>query len=219
MAIPHPRFWGRRALPSLLIAALAFVAGHAWMQTLAERSPFLPPDFNKPSATEDAPVAQPASVQHLRFKGIFALNGTVKVNLFNTKTNKGTWVPVNGMIDGHRVVAYHSEKRAVDLEVDGKITSFDLMSPTDSPIPVASAPRRTIASRSPTRAGPITGAGGTSTVRRRTIVPPRPGTSSRTSAAQRTNRRTTTRPTPQSGRAIQRNTPNNQPARPGGNRR
>ena len=197
MCNAYPRFWGRRALPSLLVAALAIGAGEVWTQSLAERSPFLPPDFQQPSSTKDVPAAPPASAQQLRLKGVFSLGGEVKVNLFNTQTNKGTWVPIDGMIEGYRVVAYDAKERSVDLELDGEITRFELIRPTDAPIPVATASATTAAAQVNPRQSIRPGTGGTSTVRRRTIVPPRPvgrTVSPQTSSSSRNNRRTVARP-------------------------
>lgn len=195
MGDQRPCAWGSTSLPFLFFAVAVMGAGNACAQSLVDRSPFLPPDFQRPSSSENAPIEQPVSVQHLRFQGVFALNGEIKVNLFNTQTNKGTWVPLNGIIDGHRVVAYDSVRRSVDLEVDGEITRFDLARPTDSPLAVVGGTDVNTPNRRITRP---TSRGGSTTVSRRRVVPPRPGGSSASSrnVTPGSGRRTVTQPAP-----------------------
>jgi hypothetical protein len=142
-------------------------------QSLVERSPFLPPDFQMPGTAPTVEEGPPPSASHLQLKGVFALNGEVRVNLFNTRTNEGTWVPVNGTIEGFRVVAYDAGRRAVTLDVNGTLSHFDLAKPSDSPMAVATAPAGPGTRPAVQPGAPGTNPAATPTVRRRTIVPPR----------------------------------------------
>lgn len=161
--------------------------------SLLERSPFLPPDYQVPGTREEV-VGPPPTAGHLQFRGVFALNGVVKVNFFNAKTNEGVWVPINGQVDGFRVVSYDAENRTVALDVNGQVSQFDLAKPGDAPMAVAGAPTRATPGQPGVRPNvrPTT-AGGTPTVRRRTIVPPRASNVSR-STSRRIPTRSVVRP-------------------------
>lgn len=172
------RLWSRCLASAHRLALLAAVLpGALCAQSLVERSPFLPPDFQPPGSRSDAEAAAPPpTASHLQLKGVFAIDGQTRVNIFNTRTNEGKWVATGGEVEGFRVVSYDPDERSVDLEVNGQIETFALAKPSDTPMAVAGAVPAQVAAAQP-NVQPVNRRvvrPSTTTNRRRTIVPPRP---------------------------------------------
>ena len=154
--------------------------------TLLERSPFLPPQANRPANTSTPPPAAPQS--QLQFKGYFELNDELHFNLFDQRENKGSWVKLNVAFAGAKVVAFDRESRAIDVEINGEISRFEIIDGSD--IPFAISGGTDVASQGATPGSPAlnppTIADRRSVVRRR-IVPPRRSVANTQNAAARTN--------------------------------
>ncbi|MFP4281353.1 MAG: hypothetical protein ACLFU2_01880 [Opitutales bacterium] len=168
----------RRILRLRRLARWGLLAPVLVFGSLEDRSPFLPPGYGTPQAPPPSAVpAATMAVGNLRFKGVFAVNGELRFNIFDQGTGRGQWVRLAEVVDGaYHVAAYDEATRTVQLSLNGTVSRLEMAKPSDAPVAVASlnppvppSPPRIQPSNTPSRPEanrPV--------VRRRTVVPPRP---------------------------------------------
>jgi hypothetical protein len=108
--------------------------------SLIESSPFIPPDFNPPSANVPArtPRQQEAAYS---YQGVYQIGDTFFFNILNRSEDKGEWVRSDvESVSGIQVVGFDLEANEIEIEVDGLPISLSMVEPSDTPIPVQTAP-------------------------------------------------------------------------------
>lgn len=143
--------------------------------SLVENSPFIPPDFNPPSAPVAVrPTAQQAS--QYTYRGVYQLGQTLFFNIFNASDNKAQWIRGDATDNSEiRILDYDLAGDEIEVEISGQTLSLSLAKPSDQPIPIQTqAVQRPTASGAPV-AAPASPASTTATeerpVRRRVIRP------------------------------------------------
>lgn len=144
--------------------------------SLVENSPFIPPDFNPPSAPVAVrPTTQQAS--QYTYRGVYQLGQTLFFNIFNASENKAQWIRGDATDNSEiRILDYDLAEDEIEIEISGQTLSLSLAKPSDQPIPVqtqtAQRPAAVPAAPAAAPAGPAnTTATEERPVRRRVIRP------------------------------------------------
>lgn len=124
---------------TLSAAAIACAcAGNAGTESLVNNSPFLP-------QTAVAPVTNSGVLDRYELRGVASFGGTPTFSIYDTSTNRGYWIPLNGSEGGVRVASYDPATENVVIEGDGgtrrlflKEAQIQTMMPP-APAPVAAA--------------------------------------------------------------------------------
>ena len=108
--------------------------------SLADKSPFLPPGHGEKAAEPVAPVQQQGPIsREIEFRGIIQLGGTYQFSIFNKKDQKGYWLKENVSQNGISVRGYDAASSTVVVNMNGRSERLTMMSATDNPLPVAQA--------------------------------------------------------------------------------
>jgi hypothetical protein len=95
----------------LLIALLPITA--LAQPSLLERSPFLPPDFQRPGT---APVeAPPSPLDRLELRGITTVGGSPVFSIFDPGSSRGYWVGVNENFAGVTVSEFNDRDESLTV--------------------------------------------------------------------------------------------------------
>lgn len=130
---------------------------------LKTNSPFLPPNFNKPTEVAPPPpqVNGPIAKQ-LEFKGLINLGGEYRFSVFNKQDQRSYWLTEGQGQDGISISSFDADAQTVVVNMNGRSEQLTLMSASDAPLPVkASMPH---ANKTPNR--------GANTPQRPNILPP-----------------------------------------------
>ncbi len=108
---------------------------------LETNSPFLPPGYNtkKAAPPKPAPKANGPLSREIEFHGIFQMNGIYEFSLFNKKENRSYWIEENGAENGLSVRNFNLDAMSITVTLNGQTEQLTLMTPTDSPLPVATS--------------------------------------------------------------------------------
>lgn len=122
----------------VLATAGSLSSGAGESYSLVGNSPFIPPDFNPPSATVAVrPTAQQAS--QYSYRGVYQLGQTLFFNIFDGSQNKAQWVRGDATDpSGIRVLEYDLASDEIEIEISGQTLSLALVKPSDQPIPIQS---------------------------------------------------------------------------------
>lgn len=132
-----------------IILAAGFLAGSALMaqmgpiESLVERSPFLPPGYRAPvQAQPNRPTPPPAAPASARYElvGVVANEGKISVSLRRRGTPRGEWLAPGEMIEDVRFVRFDLAAREAVVETGGRRETIALKSPSvtgQAPPPVA----------------------------------------------------------------------------------
>ncbi len=146
--------------------------------SLVEKSPFIPPDFEAPSATAPTPTEiGPGGINDLSFHGVFQIAGQYRFNIHDRHAGRGFWVSENDDTNGFRITGYDRQNRTITVVSHQGTGVLTLESPSETPVVTSSTPqtrpagdrRVVVPPRRVTRPPPPAGASGPS---RRTPPPP-----------------------------------------------
>ena len=168
----------------LLVLLLALPSSITFADTLAKKSPFLPPGHGAKAPEPVKPSVQPQGPisRELEFRGIVELGGVYKFSIFNKKDQKGYWLTENEALEsGLSARGYDADSSSIIVNMNGRSERLTLMSATDNPMPVAQAklpaakPQRPLAGLPPQVANPNQTGNNTKRVipRRRVVLPKR----------------------------------------------
>lgn len=120
-----------------LLGAASLCAG------LAERSPFLPADFDP--GQRSAPATQPAGgplSQRIEFRGYYELNGEYRFLIREKGQSSGRWVRLDDANAPFLVEAFDPDRRAVRVSLGGESQLIQLVSlaSNSEPLPVSGQP-------------------------------------------------------------------------------
>jgi hypothetical protein len=109
---------------------------------LESNSPFLPPGYNTKKPQPPKPVRKTNGplIRELEFRGIVQMNGIYEFSLFHKSENRGYWIPENGSENGISVRNFDLDGMSITVTLNGRTEQLTLMTPTDSPLPVATSP-------------------------------------------------------------------------------
>ena len=109
--------------------------------TLQSSNPFLPPGYGEEKKAPPPPPPQvngPIS-RELEFRGIVELNGVLEYGLFHKTEQKDYWLEQNQSKSGIQVRGYDRNSKTVTVSMNGRTEKLTLMSPSDTPLPVATS--------------------------------------------------------------------------------
>jgi len=130
-----------RKTPWFALALALLCAGSLHAQTLESKNPFLPPGYGDAKKEPPPPPPQtngPIS-RELEFRGIVQLNGVLEYSLFHKAEQKGYWLAENQSQDGIQIRSYDRNAKALTVSMNGRTERLTLMSPNETPLPVASS--------------------------------------------------------------------------------
>ncbi|MBC2603104.1 hypothetical protein [Puniceicoccus vermicola] len=116
----------------LLLVGVSLWAETDSIESLVERSPFLPHGYRKSEPpreqTSRAPVAAAAS----RFEliGVVAKDGEVTVSLRRRGEKRGTWLAPGESIEDVKFIQFHLVRREAVVETGGRRETIPLKAPT-----------------------------------------------------------------------------------------
>lgn len=130
-----------RALRGGLSLALLCTLSTLGAETLESSNPFLPPGYGK---QEEAPPPPPPPVngpisRELEFRGIVELNGVLEYSLFHKTEQKGYWLEENQSKNGIEVRGFNRNSKTLTVSMNGRTEQLTLMSPNETPLPVATS--------------------------------------------------------------------------------
>ncbi len=110
-------------------------------ETLQSSNPFLPPGYGK---QEKAPPPPPPPVKglisrELEFRGIVELNGVLEYSLFHKTEQKAYWLEENRSNNGILVRGFNRDSKTLTVSMNGRSERLTLMSPNETPLPVATS--------------------------------------------------------------------------------
>lgn len=127
-----------RTRMGLLCLMGVLLAGQSvWASSLAENSPFIPP--NTPPPSPNTPSAPPPEAQNLAFRGVYSLNGVSYFNIFDKRQNKGAWVKEGDPTAQYEVTGFDEANMNVKLKLGGTDAELALDKPTWVSMPVQMA--------------------------------------------------------------------------------
>ncbi|TVP76923.1 MAG: hypothetical protein EA353_11360 [Puniceicoccaceae bacterium] len=140
-------FTPRSSLTSFLTLTLTFTftllcsvsALHA--DTLQSKNPFLPPGYGESTQAPPPPPPQvngPLS-RELEFRGIAQLNGVYQYSLYHRPEQKGYWLREDETQGGIQIRGFDPGSKALTVSMKGRTERLTLMSPSDTPLPVATS--------------------------------------------------------------------------------
>lgn len=168
------------------LAAILFFCGWAGVATaqmgpiesLVQRSPFLPPGYKAPQERRPPPPppqSVPAASTRMELVGVATEGGEVSVSLRLKGEPRGVWLGPGESLEEVRFIRFDPSKREAVVENAGKREVIPLKAPSISAVPVAAnAPQN--AAPGPSRAAPQNNNNKRSPqipVRRRTIIVPK----------------------------------------------
>ena len=136
----------------IIVACLSCSAAlSAGNSKLESNSPFLPPGYSnkKPEPPKPEPKANGPLARELEFRGVVQLDGVYEFSLFHKSENRGYWIPENGSDGGLSVRNFNLDAMSITVTLNGRTEQLTLMTPTDSPLPVATSP-----AAKPSKGGP-----------------------------------------------------------------
>lgn len=124
-------------LTILLAAVLPFPLHSA--DSLAEKSPFLPPGHGeKPEEAPPPPVQTQGPIsREIEFRGFVKMNGVIQFSLTNKKLQKSYWLKEGEAEAGLTVSNYDPASSSIVVLMNGRSERLTMLSASDSPIPVA----------------------------------------------------------------------------------
>lgn len=146
-------FCRRVALAPLLVisimAALPLSLHSA--DSLAEKSPFLPPGHNAEPEEKPKPVVQtqgPIS-REIEFRGFVKMNGVMQFSLTNKKLQKSYWLKEGEAEAGLTVSSFDSNSASIVVLMNGRSERLTMLSASDSPLPVTQSKAPNITNNRP----------------------------------------------------------------------
>ena len=118
--------------------------------SLADKSPFLPPNYNqKPAAPIKAAIQPQGPVsREIEFRGVIQMEGEYRFSVFNRKEQKAYWLYENQAEDGISVREFDPDSSSVVVNLNGRAERINLATASDSPLPVTrSAPSQATSNR------------------------------------------------------------------------
>jgi len=112
MALRVSYFFPMRTILSLLASITTALAVGAGVESLQERSPFLPPSAPKSAAQGDA-------LSSIELTGIFSLNGKPKFSVRDTSSGRSLWIGLGETEEGLTIRSYDESKSSVVIEGRG----------------------------------------------------------------------------------------------------
>lgn len=128
--------WGFTFALALLWSAPAWSA-----ETLQSSNPFLPPGYGDEKEVPPPPPPKmngPIS-RELEFRGFYQLDGVLEYSLFHKSEQKGYWLEENQSKDGIQVHGFDRNSKTLTVSMNGRTEQITLMSPNETPLPVASS--------------------------------------------------------------------------------
>ena len=154
-----------------LIALLAFsgplaTAAPGPIESLVERSPFLPPGYRaraeEPRTAQRPTPPTPTAASRMELIGVVASGGEIKVSLRRKGEPRGVWLNPGELLDDVRFVRFDLSGREAVVETAGRRESIPLKPPQVSAMPTV----------------PNQPSGRNSNQRRESATPPKPPGSS-----------------------------------------
>ncbi len=134
----HPIRDGRVAV---LAALAAFQPLAATAETLEEKSPFLPPGYNREGPAETVEAQAPPGVvaREVEFRGVVKFGAEYQFSLFDKRDQKGYWIRMNETKGGITVRSYNPSELTVAVSKGGRTERISLLEATEGPLPVPAA--------------------------------------------------------------------------------
>ncbi|MEM0966857.1 MAG: hypothetical protein AAGJ81_11965 [Verrucomicrobiota bacterium] len=107
------------------------------IESLINRSPFLPPGYRTTPVQPPKPVSPPVAAAASRFElvGVSTNNGVVSVSLRRLGEPRGTWLTPGDRVDDVKFVRFHLAAREAVVEVAGRRETIPLKPPSISAMP------------------------------------------------------------------------------------
>ncbi len=137
----------------LFLAVSVCAAAPGPIESLVERSPFLPPGYQarvEPRPTVRPAPPAPSAASRLELVGVAAVDGAIRVSLRRRGEQRGTWLAPGESLDDVRYVSFDPGTREARVETGGRRETIPLKPPTVSPMP-PTAQRNTPAAAQATR--------------------------------------------------------------------
>jgi len=125
-------------LISLVCAGGGLMGQMGPIESLVERSPFLPPGYNESRRPEIKPrpvPTVPVASSRMELVGVAADEGVVSVSLRLRGETRGTWLGPGETLEGVRFVRFDVSNRQAVVDNSGRREVIPLKAPSVSPIP------------------------------------------------------------------------------------
>ena len=136
-----------RSLCLFSLIGLAFNLDAQESRSLADDSPFLPPNFKielqkkqeeQAKPPPPAPKPPPLIEKNLEFKGCMRLRNVWRFSIFDKRSGKSSWVKFQEKSDaGFTVVEFNMEDKSIVVEENGHKETLTIKSPSGAPVPIA----------------------------------------------------------------------------------
>jgi len=108
------------------------------LNTLEQRSPFLPPNAVNANKTQNTAGNVPPLTTEIEYRGYYTWQGTVQVSIFNRKDNKSQWMKLGEKFGNYKFVSFNSEQATIVIERDDRQETLTLKKPSNTPVIIAS---------------------------------------------------------------------------------
>lgn len=132
------------AIPFLMVAVSACASAMGPIESLVERSPFLPPGYRsapaEPREAQRPAPPVPSAASRMELVGVVAEGGVVSVSLRRRGEPRGSWLRPGESLDDVRYVRFNLPGREAVVETGGRRETIPLKPPSVSAMPAQPPP-------------------------------------------------------------------------------